>query len=273
MMIETLARVAIAYPSGNTTAVVFDSLPNTNRKNVNEQIMQAWKREQPGQPEIEQCCCVLPPRNPAAIARVEMFGGEFCGNATRSAVWLATDGRDCAGRIEVSGVDRLLEFVVKDGVVSVEMPLPAAGKFITEVPEGTLVQLDGITQLVVAAPNQLRRQTPRQLLARLLATNAYGLAEQPAVGVSYYDQTSDKATFCVWVNEVKTMFDETACGSGTSAIGIALAWARQQPVTLSIVQPSGECITTTARYELGTITESQIAGNVRVLYDGSLSLT
>ena len=159
--VSTLARMAVAYPSGNTTAVVFDDPPNTNRKNLNQQIMQAWKREHPDQPEIEQCCFVTPPRNPAAMARVEMFGGEFCGNAARSAAWLVAGGRDCAGQIEVSGVDRLLEFAAKEGEVSVEMPLPASGRLITEVPDGTLVQLDGIAQLVVTAQDERERQTPR----------------------------------------------------------------------------------------------------------------
>lgn len=271
--LKTLKRVAIAYPSGNTTAVVFDQLLDSDRKSLNDKLMQAWKRERRGEPEVEQCCFVTLPQNATAIARVEMFGGEFCGNATRSVAWLVVGGKDYVGLIEVSGVDRPLEFVVKAGEVSVEMPLPESGQLVTPAQEGSLVRLDGIAQLVVTEEGQRERQTPRELLTRLLANNTYGLANQPAVGVSYYDQTSGKAEFCVWVNAVDTIFDEMACGSGTSAIGITLALISKGSAELPVIQPSGELITTTATYEVGKISRSQITGKVNVLYDGAMSLS
>ncbi len=270
--LNALKRTAIVCPSGNTTAIVFDKLLDTDRKSLNDRVMQAWECERPDEAEIEQCCFVTMPYSSDAVARVEMFGGEFCGNAARSAAWLVTGGKDYAGQIEVSGVDRPLEFTVKDGVVSVEMPLPASGELVTPVQEGCLVQLDGIAQLVVAKEDQQKCQTPRELLSRLLSENAYKLADQLAVGVSYYDQTSGKAEFCVWVKEVDTLFDETACGSGTSAIGIALASVRKASVELPVIQPSGGLIATTATFGASSVVKSQIAGTVSVLYDGELSL-
>lgn len=269
--LDKLKRTAITYPSGNTTAVIFDQLLGADRKKLNEQVMQTWKTLKPEQPEIEQCCFVTRPRNPEAIARVEMFGGEFCGNATRSAAWLIAKGQDCSGLIEVSGVERLLEFSVKDGQVTVEMPLPKAAELVQPVPEGSLVQLDGIAQLVVTKPKD--DQTPRQLLTNLLRTNNYGLADQPAVGVSYYNQISGTAKFCVWVNAVDTIFDETACGSGTCALGVVESTKTQQPVELNVVQPSGESIRTEAEYTNGAVTKSSISGEVIVLYDGELKLS
>jgi len=116
-------RLAVAYPAGNTTAVVFDELGKFNRKKLNADIMSAWQAVSPDQPPIEQCCFVTRPKNKDALARIEMFGGEFCGNAARSAIWLITESEDTAGSIEVSGVQRPLRFAVKDRVVSVEIPL------------------------------------------------------------------------------------------------------------------------------------------------------
>jgi diaminopimelate epimerase len=112
--------------------------------------------------------------------------------------------------------------------------------------------------------------TSRQLLESLLAADRYGLAGQPAVGVSYYDRTTCRAAFCVWVNNVGTIFEETACGSGTCAIGVAAAMAARRPVTLPVMQPSGEVITTDADYDPAgnRPVSSAIAGQVRVLYDG-----
>lgn len=267
----TLKRIAVAYPSGNTTAVVFDQLLDSDRKLLNNRIMATWKDQRPDQSEVEQCCFVTLPRNPRALVRVEMFGGEFCGNATRSVVWLLTKGQNYSGLIEVSGVDRPLAFGVQDGEVTVEMPLPESGKFTQTVEEGSLVQLDGIAQLVVTEPSG--SQTPRQLLTELLRTNKYGVADQPAVGVSYYDELSGKAEFCVWVRDVDTVFDETACGSGTCAIGVATAERMKQSVRLNVVQPSGESISSEATYENDKVSKSTIAGTAAVLFDGEFKLS
>ena len=267
---RTLKRVAVACPSGNTTAVVFDQLPDADRKALNSRIMRAWQDLEPDKPEIEQCCFVTLPQDRRAIARMEMFGGEFCGNATRSAIWLLTKGHDYTGMIEASGVDRPLRFSVEAGVVAVEMPLPSNGELTREVAEGTLVQLDGIAQLVVTEPRD--GQSPRELLTRMLAENAYDLRDQPAVGVSYYDPATGNARFCVWVKAVDTIFDETACGSGTSAIGVALATEQQRSIDAQVVQPSGEAIRTKAQYDGDKVTMSYIAGNVGILYDGEVVL-
>jgi diaminopimelate epimerase len=152
------------------------------------------------------------------------------------------------------------------------MPLPSSDELTTDVAEGTLVQLDGIAQLVVTDRSKQETEEPRQLLMRLLQANEYSLADQPAVGVSYYNQLSGKAAFCVWVKAVDTIFDETACGSGTSAIGIAAATSSQSSAELPVVQPSGEVITTKVQYKAGRVTRSTIAGTVDILYDGEMRL-
>ncbi len=271
MKVKEIKRIVIAYPSGNTTALVFDPLPTVDRKLLNEEILQAWQEQNPHLPEIEQCCFITEPSpNSDAIARIEMFGGEFCGNATRSAIWLATGGKDAKGRIETSGIDRPLDFTAENGNVTLAMPLPNTSDFIREVEEGALVQLDGISQLVVT--EQSIAQTPRQLLKHLLDENKYDLSTQPAVGVTYYNQVTNKAQFCVWVKAINTIFDETACGSGTSAIGIALATKAQSSINVAVLQPSGEIISTSATYGRNRVTSSGISGTVSILYDGKLEL-
>lgn len=264
-----LERIAIAYPSGNTTAIVFDRIGDQDSRTLNQRIMRAWKSSNPDQPEIEQCCVITKPQCPDAIARVAMLGGEFCGNATRSALWLLAGGRRRTGLVEASGVDRPLIFSVRDKEVMLEMPLPRDGELVRAVPEGLLVQLDGIAQLVVTEP---QTQTPRELLTALLQQNKYNLATQPAVGISYYDANSCKAIFCVWVKAVDTVFDETACGSGTCAIGVAQAWQTGNSTILDVTQPSGKTIQAEATYGPGKVTASFITGPVSVLYDGAMEL-
>ena len=149
--------------------------------------MSQWKADYAGFPEIEQCCFVTLPKSPEAIARVEMFGGEFCGNATRSVIYALTGGNDYEGLIEVSGVARPLEFKIENEEVALEMPLPEE-LGIEEVEEGILVQLDGIAQLVVIDPKEAR--SPAQLLRELKNQAKYDLNTQPAVGVSCLLYTS-----------------------------------------------------------------------------------
>jgi diaminopimelate epimerase len=244
-------------------------VPSVDRQLLNERIIRSWETTYPDQPGIEQCGFVVPPHDPEAIARVDMFGGEFCGNATRSAAYLVTGGQDCSGVIEVSGAERPLEFRIQNGEVTAEMPLPADEDPPSTVEEGTLVQLEGIAQLVVTDADLREAMTSRQVLESLLAANKYDLASQSAVGVSYYDSRTCRAVFCVWVRKVGTVFDETACGSGTCAIGVAAAIAGKGPVRLPVIQPSGEIITTSADCDSRSRTvSSTISGRVRILYDG-----
>ncbi len=267
-----LQKVAIAYPSGNTTAVVFDQLLGDDRKALNNKVMTAWGKREPGSAEVEQCCFVTMPQDSRALARVEMFGNEFCGNAARSVAYLLTGGQDYKGYLEVSGASRPLRFEVEKGVVSLDMPIPQANKKPMQVAEGTLVTLEGIKQLAVIDEAQRASQSPRELLKQLLKENKYNLRDEPCVGVSYYNPTSGKAEFCVWVKEVNSMFDETACGSGTSAIGAAMAVRQERDSNLKVVQPSGETIEVKTNYSSGNIIRSTISGRVKVLYEGELSL-
>ena len=273
--VNTLKRAAVVYPSGNTTAVVFDQRLDADREELNTMVMEAWKQQADGMPEIEQCCFVTLPKDERAVARVEMFGGEFCGNATRSVIQLITEGKDYKGLIEVSGVDRPLNFDVSKGLISVEMPLPIEKDLAQEVAEGILVQLDGIAQLVVVDKNIQMSKPPRAMLDELLEQNKYRLAEQPAVGVTYYNKETKQAEFGVWVQAVNIVFDETACGSGTCAIGIASAIDANQSQWLEVIQPSGESINTKATLDTvtGKVVASSISGQVSILYDGELTLS
>ncbi|HRP36985.1 MAG TPA: hypothetical protein PLS50_04190, partial [Candidatus Dojkabacteria bacterium] len=150
------------------------------------------------------------------------------------------------------------------------MPLPI-DQAVREVEEGILVQLDGIAQMVVVDSDV---SSASQLLSELKNSNRYNLQEQPAVGVSYYDQSTEKAEFNVWVKEVDTVFDETACGSGTCAIGVALATNRKEDVYLEVIQPSGEKITVTCIWDEAQrkVVRAEITGEVNILYDGPFSL-
>ncbi|MFM2414319.1 MAG: hypothetical protein RI911_12 [Candidatus Parcubacteria bacterium] len=263
-----LARVVIAYPSGNTTAVVFDDVPGVDRKKLNQAVSEAWAKRG-GAESIEQCCFVTKAQDPSAIGRVEMFGGEFCGNATRSVVFLLTQGNEGEGIIESSGTKQSLRFSMKDGIVSVQVPL-LSSEYVQSDDSGYVVRLDGITHVVRFVQEVTN---PRVLLQDMLDTNYLNLRSEPAVGVSLYHQDTGRAAFCVWVNAVDTIFDETACGSGTASIGIALATKQHKAIEVPVTQPSGETIKVSVITDSHTAIGSvHISGRVSILYDGPLDV-
>lgn len=268
-----LASVTIASPSGNVTAMVFDDDTGYDRKYLQSQLSKIWDQKYPDK-VVEQCCFVTAPHTIGPIGRVEMFGGEFCGNAARSAIWAITKGIDSSGTIEVSGVSNPLNFTVKDSSVMVTMPIPST-PFITEVPEGLLVRLDGITHLVQFLEDETSHRHPvtEDHFHHLRQNNVYGFGELPAVGVCVYNVATQSATFKVWVKSVETLFDETACGSGTCAIGCAKAFIDKTSIHgMKVGQPSGEYIEVDVDYNNTDILSASIRGAVDILHQGSFSL-
>lgn len=270
-----LERLAVVYPSGNATAVVFDKMPNIDVNKLNSELLKSWQKKNPNEPEIEQCCFVTIPKNKDAIARVEMFGGEFCANATRGVIALLTKGANYNGKIEVSGASEPLGFKTVDGDITLQMPLPSSKNIMIEsAEECEIVRLDGITQLVVTDPSKLPSNKSLEEFLGILI-DKYGLNEEPAVGVSVYRSESSSAAFCVWVNSVNTIFNETACGSGTAAIGIALTKQKDIGQKVSVNQPSGETIatTTTIDTKTGYVVDCSISGSVSTIYDGEYKIS
>jgi len=269
--ITELERVVVAYPCGNTAAVIFDEIHEDDYKDLNDRILATWSAQQPTAPKIEQCCLVTKPQDARAVTRVEMLGGEFSANAVRC-VALIVAGDKAKGLIEASGAPRPLEYQVKDGVVTLEIPLPENKPLVRKTDDGALVQLDGITQLVVTDPMLQVSHTPREVLTKLLRENKFSVTAQPCVGATYYDEASHKSEFCVWIKDVETIFDQSSSGSGTSAIGIALAMKSGKSVKIKVVQPSGQVMTTETKFVPKHIVRSSISGKITILYDGKLKL-
>ncbi|MDR1816173.1 MAG: hypothetical protein LBR00_05855, partial [Clostridiales Family XIII bacterium] len=266
-----LERVVVADPAGNITALVFDDLRHLDaaaRAELNDAIIAAALRDVPGAPAVEQCGFVTADAaggaGGAAGGALEMFGGEFCGNATRS-------------------VRHLLG---AENPVTVDMPLPAGGVRVREADGGAgwLVPFDGITHLVVTDAGQLANGSVRDTMLSILADNKYGFRDLPAVGVSYFDEGTGRAAFSLRVRDMDTIFSENSCGSGTAAIAAALAHRDGEGKRLRVIQPSGDALGAAAIYDRGAsgggagdagtgrVKGVTTTGTVRILYDGPLTL-
>ena len=115
-------------PSENMTIIVTSPVPRPQQAAVAEKLM-AY-----GSVFAEQVGFLEEPCLPGARARLQMMGGEFCGNASMSlAAWLAhcdglADGADRDYPLEVSGADGLVNCRILrrgsayDGTVAVPVP-------------------------------------------------------------------------------------------------------------------------------------------------------
>ena len=72
----------------------------------------------------------------------------------------------------------------------------------------------------------------------------------------------------VWVNAIDTMFYETACGSGTTGVGIVKAMKENCNQRLEIKQPSGESIKIKIEMENSQIQKAVISGKIKT--DGKI---
>lgn len=173
----------------------------------------------------------------------EMSGGEFCGNAARSAAMLIAK---LSGETEfdftMSGYEGPVHALVAlDGdkaSVTCTFPNLKAVAEPVELPgggEGMLVDLGGIVHVLThdAFVNDRAVYEPRHREI----VQALGLSERPAVGVCWIERDGTGLVLhpVVWVRGIDSFFYETACGSGS----IAAAAASGIP---EIVQPSGQSI-------------------------------
>lgn len=174
----------------------------------------------------------------------EMAGGEFCGNATRSAaVLLHLEHSEDKMSFTVSGFDGIVNASVKPLTsttffVEAEFPgMKVDTKHIT-LEDGTpasIVDLGGIVHVVIegkfpADPDEYSAQHRH-------VVNQFNLGDRDAVGVVWYEKSQDAVVMhpVVWVRESNTFYYESSCGSGTIAVGRVTG-------VPSIVQPTGMSI-------------------------------
>ena len=160
--------VAVLDPAGNVTAIVCSDVSAAERARVAAQILRL--------PElgIEQVAFLTEPRSGGEI-RLEMMGGEFCGNALRCAGFYqalrnGAQGKSCVFA-EISGADGVQPVMADtaEGTASTVMPLPLSVQPADWVDvQATRVTFAGITHFVIdcAQPDETLVQRRRGDLSR-----------------------------------------------------------------------------------------------------------
>lgn len=233
-------------PGGNATILVLDPVPSLQRAEVARLLMDA------GHLQAEQVGFLDLRSRPV---RLDMMGGEFCGNACRAAaavmvkegVGLAPEGAELCGDLSVSGVERPVRLKAVDGGECwVEMPMPETAaqggeNWATELEPGIgLVRLPGITHLCL---DEDRHPFAEDFAGAAVALRARFGLDGDAVGCIWYKARPDCAIKpVVWVRSTASTHFETGCGSGSLALALWLARGQNFPTDLKVLQPSGSRI-------------------------------
>ena len=132
-----------------------------------------------------------------------------------------------------------------------------------------IVALEGITQVITykSLKNSSREEIKLQgfkILRKLSLTRSV-----PAAGVMFVSQRNNglKIDPIVWVRDIKTLFYETACASGTTAVALAKAVRakNKSKTAISILQPSGKLLKVLILLKNGIPDYAEIGGLIIIL--------
>ena len=247
--------VVVLDPAGNVTAIVCSDVPAAERARVAAQILRL--------PElgIEQVAFLTAPRSGGEI-RLEMMGGEFCGNALRCAGFYqalrnGAQGKSCVFA-EISGADGVQPVMADtaEGTASTVMPLPLSVQPAGWVDvQAARVTLAGTTHFVndCAQPDET-------LVQRAIAA----APEASAVGAIFLDRAHGSIKPVVFVRETASCVAENSCASGSVATAVVLTADFADGFTvIGIGQPGGTLEVGVQRTD-GAVTGLSIGGAVRL---------
>ena len=210
---------------------------------------------------IEQAAFLTAPRCGGEI-RLEMMGGEFCGNALRCAGFYhalrtGAQGKTCV-LAEISGAEGVQPVMADTaaGEASTVMPLPRAVQP-ADWPDVQAVRVtfDGITHFVMD-----RAQPDDALVQRAIAA----APEASAVGALFLDRAAGSMQPVVFVRETGSCVAETSCASGSVATAVVLTADFGDGITeIGIGQPGGTLEVGVQRAH-GAVTGLSIGGPVRL---------
>lgn len=262
-------QISILSPAGNITALVKGLVDQKDKKRINNQIMSHYPLvEQVGFYEINL---------EDKTATLEMAGGEFCGNATRSLAYLALDGKTGEIKVESSGTNKVLRAGIRNpNTAYAQMPIYKNPNCVKNLGKDlSLVKLEGISHLITPKPAGFEPEELKKFAKKLLQKVGL-LKSSPASGVMFtsYENGLLKIDPVVWVRDIETFFYETACASGTAAIGL---WNSTQfpdkTSSIRVKQPSGKYLRATVRKTKKRFVEAFIEGPIKILKsEGELNI-
>ena len=252
-------NVVRADPAGNITLLVTSSVPRVQYAKLSARLMEnsLWKAEQVG--------FIVPPIM-GGDGRLEMMGGEFCGNALRSAGFYMAKQKGIKKprtlMMECSGASALVPVSVdpEQGTASCLMPLPKAFIPMPECgPGACLVEMEGIAHLIL--PD---RSPDEAFICKGLRRIIERLPGLDACGLMFLRPNEKRMHPVVFVRATDTLVHESSCASGSAAAAACLAMQSEETnVQFSLRQPGGT-IEAEVATEKGRIVSLSIGGTVHL---------
>ena len=219
-------------PTGNITLLVETPVPADLQPAAARQLM---ARE----PGAEQVGFVsLSDEGPF----LRMAGGEFCGNAAlASAAWyLLRTGRSAGTvNVRVSGTEEPVPVSIDSlaggrwrGTVAMPRPLSADREIFPDDRSLPVIRFPGIAHVIL-------EETMDRKAAEALAPQWCAHLGTEALGLMFLDRTRETLRPLVYVPAADTLFWESSCASGTTAVGAFLALKAGGPVDLALSEPGG----------------------------------
>ncbi len=261
-------QLIICYPGGNINGIVANLIDRIDQPYVAEEILQSYNKGRRRDDQIEQIGFIEKPIDPQAVSRLQMSGGEFSGNAALclSEIILAPNTTRC---IEVSGTTQLMTArKYSDNYVSSQMPIPRQLKEQYTLEKLPMIQMDGITHIIVNSAQMKSEKEQRTLAMQIISRN--GFSKFPATGILFITQSSENTTMIPYIyfrkGQQYELVKETSCGSGSVAVAItSFRKQNRQSIVERILQPSGCELFVTVENTNSTLS-CQLKGIVKILY-------
>ena len=259
-------------PSGNITLIVDSFVPREEQSRVAALLM---VRDS----EAEQVGFLEAPEDPCCAVRLQMMGGEFCGNATLSAAAVVMR------QLGLDAGDMLIEVSGSPGPVKVTGVMSAPGRFDGEVdmplPESIyecsfldgfdchtlpLVRFPGICHAIVSA-GTLTREKAEAVIApwcRQIGSEALGLM--------FFDKDKNTLTPLVYVEPTGTAVWEGSCASGTAAVASYLAELDGEHASVCLFEPRGR-LSAEAACSGSQVTSLKLSGSAVIRGKNTVLLT
>ncbi|MBR5329488.1 MAG: hypothetical protein IKV45_04700 [Firmicutes bacterium] len=258
----------IADPAGNVTVIVTSPVKNDEYANISRMLMDKIDG-------AEQIGFLATPFMGGDI-RLEMMGGEFCGNALRCAGLYFAKHRDGFTngivKVELSGCDHVLDVFVDldEDNAEAAMPLPVdsdiAMLWKTRIADAVI--FDGIVHCV-------SYQDHSDIKPAWLKESLRSLAIQyrtSAVGLIQVDKEKMEVTPIVYVVSTDTMVYEGSCASGSEAVAVCLVEDESDGTyTYDLKEPGGVLRATVVK-ENGKVASVKISSKIALKEENEIEL-
>ncbi|WP_442264291.1 diaminopimelate epimerase [Tissierella sp.] len=263
-------------PVENMTIFIMDQIPRKEHKTVSNRIMDYNNLH------AEQVGFIEKADDKEGI-RLQMMGGEFCGNATRSLAALLVDkGYPQVKKeenklfvdLEVSGMKGKIQCEVEKieenkYLSKIEMPAPRSIKedaieFEEKTLEFARVNFEGITHFIVDKNKIKNKDLFYKTIKESLKETDY-----EAFGIMYYDFKKDFMEPLVYVRSTDSLFWERSCASGTCAFGAYRSHENKENINIDVKQPGGS-LSVNVEYKNDSISHIYLNGQVEIVAEGTL---